>query len=103
MKTKNKRKRVSDIDDYRIVRRTNMITYQKRLKAFRKQITPNVPDSSPQQRFKRRHRLPSPNAPNQNNLSSTPGNSPVTDKNPKKELNVIMNKLFGVRVSFFIK
>ena len=84
MKTKNKRKRISDIDDYCIVQRTNMITYQKRLKAFRKQNTPNIPDPSPQQRFKRRHRSPSPNAPNQKKLSSTPGNSPVTDKNPKK-------------------
>ena len=34
-KQNRKRKAVSDVDNYSIIRRTNMITYQRRLQAFR--------------------------------------------------------------------
>ena len=79
-----KRKAVNDIDNYTIVRRTNIITYQRTLQTYRDRMRPESTPTTPQQRLKRRHCTPSPDATLPITLLTTPGSSSPTDTNPKK-------------------
>ena len=99
-KDTNKRQKIDELDNYRIVRRTNMDTYRRRLQTFQANQLTNDSDQPSQQRFKRRHQSSSPNAPTQINFSSNPG-STLASTHKQTNLNVIPNKLFGVRIPFF--
>ena len=44
---RNKRKKVSDLDNYKIVHRTNMITYQERLKRYKQKYKSDVSVMTP--------------------------------------------------------
>ena len=72
--SRSKRKIVSDLDNYKIVHRSNMITYQQLLKRYKQKNKSEASMMTPPQRFKRRQSTPSPpalssntNSPNQNN------------------------------------
>ena len=80
-----KGKAVNDIDNYTIVRRTNMITYQRRLQTYRDILHTESTSTTPQQRFKRRHCTPFPDATLPITLLTTPGSSSCTETNPKKQ------------------
>jgi len=49
--SRTKRKKVSDLDNYKIVHRTNMITYQERLKRYKQKNKSEAPTMTPPQRF----------------------------------------------------
>ena len=46
---RRKRKQVNELDDYKIVRRTNMSTYQQRLQAYQERQERDTPDVPPAQ------------------------------------------------------
>ena len=58
--SRSKRKIVSDLDNYKIVHRSNMITYKQRLKRYKQKNKSEAPAMTPPQRFKRRQSTPSP-------------------------------------------
>ena len=72
--SRSKQKIVSDLDNYKIVHRSNMITYKQRLKRYKQKNKSEGPAMTSPQSFKRRQLTPSPtelssntNSPNQNN------------------------------------
>ena len=78
---RNKRRYVSDFDDYRITRQTNMVTYRQALHNYRNRVQKSDTDPNSKLRFKRQHSaLPSspPSPPtatsqkNKNNNSDSP-------------------------------
>ena len=75
---RTKRKKVSELDNYKIVHRTNMITYQERLKRYKQKNKSEVTVMTPPQRFKRRHSTPPPTVPS----SDTPNQK--NDDPPQK-------------------
>ena len=61
--TRTKRKKVSELDNYRIVHRTNMITYQEILKRHKQKNKSEATVMTPPKWFKRRQSTPPPTAP----------------------------------------
>ena len=83
--TRNKRKKVSELDNYKIVHRTNMITYQERLKRYKQKNKTDVSVMTPPQRFKRRQTAPPPAAPSsdtQNEQNDDPHKNKKHKRNP---------------------
>ena len=82
-----KEKKVSDLDNYRIVHHTNMITYQERLKQYKQKNKSEAHSMILPQRFKRRQLTPPPTAPSSN--TNTP-NQKMTTLTKIKNTNVIL-------------
>ena len=79
---RKRKKKVDELENHKIVRRTNMITYQKRLHAHRKRKTQDNMDTPPEQRFKRRQHTSSPNA----HISTS---SQTRDQNPNQLIDTL--------------
>ena len=65
--------------------RTNMITYQERLKRYKQKNKSEAPAMTPLQRFKRRHSIPPPTAPSSNtNTPNQKNDDPHKNKKHKR-------------------
>ena len=63
MSQAKQKKKVDDIDNYKIAQRTNMITYQRRIQAYQTRLDTEMPEQQSTPRFKRRSGTPSPEDP----------------------------------------
>ena len=83
--SRTKRKTVSDLDNYKIVHRANMITYQERSKRHKQKNKSEGHAMTPLQRFKRRQSTPPPTAPSSNtNTPNQKNDDPHKNKKHKR-------------------